>query len=118
MQLKCKCPSIKWTMKVARLLSLLFLLTCFSMKTMAQEKRFSITFSNEKASSAFRRIESLSDYKIQFNYKDVDFSVTLDAKQKTVPEIVKLVIAGHSLKMEQKGKYLAIVKEASKWMGG
>ena len=110
MRLKCKCSS--------RVLSLLFLIIAFSTVAMAQEERYSITLSNEKASAAFKKMEAMSDYKIQFNYKDVDFAVTLNLKKKTVPEMVRMVISGHGLELNQKGKYLTVVKKQENPVGG
>lgn len=98
--------------RAARLFFLLWLVALFGTgAARAQEKRFSVAFSDEKASEVFKRIEALSGYKIQFNYKDVDFRVTMDIRQKTAPEIVQQVIGGRGLEMSLKGKYITVTKK-------
>ncbi len=118
MQRKCKCPpkgKRETALRHIAYLLTLFLFMSFSMESFAQEKKISVEFNNEKAFTALRKVESLSGQRIQFNYKDVYFNVTLTAKNKTAFEVVQAIIQDHDLVVEKgKNDYLIIMRAPAK----
>jgi len=108
---KRKCPpSGTARLAVARCV-LALLLLCVCAAASAQDKRITVRFNNEKASTALNKVEQLADCKIQFNYGDMDFHVTLSATNKPAMEVVQSIISGRNLKVSggKKG-YLVITK--------
>lgn len=94
----------------SRLLSLLLALTV-SVSVMAQKaKLISVAFDNEKATVALHQVEKKSGKKIQYNYGDLDFRVTLKLQNKTAEQVVNAIITGHQLRAMSKGNYIVIVK--------
>lgn len=56
---------------------LCLMLLCWCTIALAQVRnRISVSFSNEKATTALKKVEKLSGLKIQYNYDDVNFRVT------------------------------------------
>lgn len=92
---------------------LLTLLLCLfvSAAALAQPgKLITVSFNQEKATTALRKVEKLSGTKIQYNYNDVNFKVTLQMTQKPADQVVKAIIAGHGLTISTKGDYIVIMK--------
>lgn len=86
-----------------------FLLLCTA--AFAQgEALISVSFQNEKATSALRRVEKLSGLRIQYNYGDVDYSVTLKAEQEKPLAVVRAIIEGHPLRAQAYDGYIAITR--------
>lgn len=79
----------------------------------AQDKLISVNFNNEKATTALRRIEKLSGKKIQYNYGDVDFKVTLSARNQRAEDVVARMIKGHALQAQSNGEYIVIIRAAN-----
>ena len=117
---ECKClPIVQWT-SGSIMRKLLFLFLWFvSLSVYAQsDKRISVSFVNEDAVSALRKVEQLSGQKLQYNYEDVNFKVTYKAEKATATEIVTEMIKEHSLKVQRKGKYLVITPISKKQFKG
>lgn len=92
-------------------LFVLVLMCFFSITSMAKTKeRISVSFQNEEASTALRKVEKLSGFKVQYNYSDINFRVTYSAKNESPFTVVKSIIKGHGLKAETKGEYIVIFK--------
>lgn len=92
---------------------LTLILLCIFCAAMAQDKKITVNFKNEKASTALSKVESLAGCKVQFNYKDLNFRVTLSAKNQTAISIVESIIKGRGLKVERGRKgYLIITKQS------
>lgn len=111
---KRKCPP-SGTARLAvarRVLALLLLCVCAAVS--AQDRRITVKFNNEKAASVLSKVEQLAGCKIQFNYGDMDFRVTLSAVDKPAIDVVRSIVSGRNLKVSAGGKkgYLVITKGA------
>ena len=96
--------------RVKRDLFTLLLLFMTTLSTFAQSKLISVSFNDEKATVALRKIEKLSGKKIQYNYNDVNFKVTLSMANKPAEQVVNAIIRNHGLKAESKGDNIVIIK--------
>ena len=76
-------------------------------------KRVTMSFVNEKASSALHKVEKQTGKKIQYNYDDVNFKVTVNISGKTAEQAVDAIIHNHPLKAMSKGEYIVIVKSSN-----
>lgn len=76
-------------------------------------KLINVAFENEKAASALRKVEKLSGKKIQYNYGDVDFKVTLKMNNKSALQVVNAIISKHGLRASSKGDYIVIIKASN-----
>ena len=117
---ECKClPKGQWT-SGSMIRKLLFLFLWFvSLSAYGQsDKQISVSFVNEDAVSALRKVEQLSGQKLQYNYEDVKFKVTYKAENATATEIITGMIKGHNLKVQRKGKYLVITPDTKKQLKG
>lgn len=118
MRQNIKCPLGNKPAKLMRLL-LMVVAMCICTAATAQDKKISVNFSNEKASTALRKVESLSGCKIQFNYNDVNFNVTLKMKNKPAIDVVSNIIKGRNLKVERRAKgSLVISRQAEQKQKG
>jgi len=77
------------------------------------QKHISVNFNNEKATAALRKIEKLSGKRIQYNYNDVNFKVTLSMRNKTPEEVIRAVVKGHGLQVQSGGEYILIIKTSN-----
>lgn len=74
------------------------------------ERKISIECKQEPLSSALIKLQRASDYKVLFTYEDVQGSnVTVSAKNKTVGEIMPLLLEGTSLTYKIEGKYITVL---------
>lgn len=96
-----------------RKLSLMALLLMLPWCVVMAQKNVTVSFSNENAATALRKVEQLSGVKIQYNYQDVNFKVTLSAKNQSAEKVVADIVKGHGLKAESKGKYIVVSKSGS-----
>lgn len=90
---------------------LLFFTTILS--ALAQHKLITVSFQDEKATTALRKVEKLSGKKIQYNYNDVNFKVTLSMNNKSAEQVVNAIIRHHGLKADAKGEYIVIIKDVN-----
>ncbi len=88
------------------------LLLCFCLDANAQDKnkRINLTVSEEALPTALRRIERLSGYyKINFSYEQsVQYKVTAEIKNKTVPEAVSILLRGLPYTSSIDGHYIQV----------
>lgn len=96
-----------------RKLSLMALILMLPWGVIMAQKNVTVNFSNENAAAALRKVEQLSGVKIQYNYQDVNFKVTLSAKNQSAEKVVADIVKGHGLKAESKGKYIVVSKSGS-----
>lgn len=90
-----------------RVLTTMLLASSMTLAAMAQgSKAISVNFNNEKATTALHQVEKKSGKKIQYNYGDVNFRVTVSAKNKTAVQVVNDIIRGHQLRAVAKGEYI------------
>ncbi|MBP5278010.1 MAG: carboxypeptidase-like regulatory domain-containing protein, partial [Prevotella sp.] len=117
---KLKCPSEELWTHGSLVRKLLFLLFWFvGISAFGQtDKQISVSFVNEDAVSALRKVEELSGQKIQYNYEDVNFRVTYRATNATATKIITDIIKNHNLKLQRKGNYLVIMPETKKLYKG
>lgn len=74
------------------------------------EKLISIECKQEPLSSALVKLQKLSDYKVLFTYEDVqNVKVSISEKNKTVGEIMSLLLKETTLTYTIKGKYISII---------
>lgn len=73
------------------------------------EKLISIECKQEPLSSALVKLQKISDYKVLFTYEDVQsVKVSISEKNKTVSEIMPILLKGTALSYNIKGKYISI----------
>lgn len=97
-----------------RVLTTMLLASSMTLAAMAQgSKAISVNFNNEKATTALHQVEKKSGKKIQYNYGDVNFRVTVSAKNKTAVQVVNDIIRGHQLRAVAKGEYIVIIKDTN-----
>jgi len=77
------------------------------------QKNVTVKFSNEDAAAALRKVEQLSGVKIQYNFEDVKFKVTLTANNQSPESVVNSIVGGHGLKAQSNGKYIIVSKAAT-----
>lgn len=97
-----------------RFLASMLLMLFVSMTAMAQKSSslISLSLNDEKATTALRKVEKASGAKIQYNYEDVNFRVSLNAKNMTALDVVNKIIGNHGLKAEANGDYIVIIKKS------
>ncbi len=81
------------------------------------ERKISIEYKKEPLSSALVKLQRATDYKVLFTYEDVQgIEVTVSEKNKTVREIMPLLLENTTLTFKIEGKYITVVptKEKSK----
>lgn len=88
----------------------LSLLCCCSTALAQVKAHISVSFNNEKATTALKRVERLSGMKIQYNYGDVNFRVTLRADNESPLAVVRGILSGHGLRAQAKGDYIVIMR--------
>lgn len=88
---------------------LVALFLCVSVSAQVKS-RITVSFNNEKASVALRKVETLSGLKIQYNYADVNFSVTLTAENEAPVDVVRAIVKGRQLEVRTNGNYVTLVK--------
>lgn len=84
----------------------------------AQERKITMEFRHERLSSAFKRLESISGYKLLFAYEDVnDYFVDGKIKNEKIEKVLKFIIGNRPLKYIIDGNFINITlkrKEAAK----
>ncbi len=95
--------------RVKRGLFTLLLFFTTTLSALAQHKLITVSFQDEKAITALRKVEKLSGKKIQYNYNDVNFKVTLSMNNKSAEQVVNAIIRHHGLKADAKGEYIVII---------
>ena len=84
--------------KIHRLAMTLFAALAVSLVSFAQgDKAITVDFNGHKASEAMQKIESLTGEKIQFNYADLNFTVTYSAKNKPAIIVINEIVKNHGL---------------------
>ena len=74
------------------------------------DRKISIEFKEEPLSSALIKLQRVSDYKVLFTYEDVQgFNVTVVEKNRTVSEIMPLLLKNTSLTYKVEGKYITVL---------
>ena len=59
------------------------------------------------------KVEKQTGKKIQYNYDDVKFKVTVNVSGKTAEQAVEAIIKGHPLQVISKEDYIVIVKDSN-----
>ncbi|MCI6549659.1 MAG: SusC/RagA family TonB-linked outer membrane protein [Prevotella sp.] len=100
-------------MKRTHLLMLLLVMCFVTLPLSAQNERISMTFSNERLSSALRRLEKVSNFKISFAYRDVEpYTVSGDLKNATLESALRFLLADKPLAYTIKGRMVDIRRAA------
>ncbi len=77
-----------------------------------KEKRITMEFKNEHLSSAFKRLENVSGYKILFAYEDVNqYTVDGKVKNQTIEQVLKFMIGDKPLKFLIDGQFVNITPQ-------
>lgn len=87
----------------------------------AQDQRVSLVFKDEALSTVLKRIEKVSNVKIQFVYADIEgYKVSTRIENKKAAEAVQQAIAEFPLSYATKGegKYIVITKKKEQSKGG
>lgn len=89
---------------------MLFVLLCTEALLAQGKATISVSFHNEKATAALRQVEKLSGLRIQYNYADVDFSVSFTATNEKPLAVVRTIIEGHPLRAQAHDDYITITR--------
>lgn len=89
---------------------LIISLLCFSSaETYSQTSKLTLNMKNTTLQSVFKAIESNSDYKFFFNEKiDVNRIVSINVKQKSITDILNLVLSNTTIKYKILGHQIAL----------
>ncbi len=91
------------------LILMISLLSFFPASTYSQITKLTLNMKNSSLLSVLKTIESKSDYKFFFNDKiDVKKIVSIDVKQKSIPEILDLLFVNTSIKYKILGLQIAL----------
>ena len=100
-----------FTVTAGKRLGALAVMLILSLAVIAQSKgHITVAFNNEKATTALRKVEKLSGRKIQYNYDDVNFKVTLSLKNKTPEDVIRAIVKGHRLRVQSNGEFIVIIR--------
>ena len=84
-------------------------LMLITLTAMAQGSKVSLDLHNEAMSSALKKVESASSYKVLFSYDAVQgYTVTTKIVNKTAPDAVRQIVNGKPLQVTVKGKYITV----------
>lgn len=89
----------------------LILLVGFSLGAFAQGSLVTVDFKNVEASKALRQLEKLSGLKIQYNYNDVNFTVTYAARHAEALTVIQAIVGSHGLSASAEGKFIRITRD-------
>lgn len=74
------------------------------------QKRYSMSFKNEIASKALTMVEKKTGVNIQYKQDDMKFKVTVQAKNRTPLEIVKMIVSLKGFAASASGNYIIVHK--------
>lgn len=94
-------------------LILMLCFLCFSSGVFGQQTKLSYRWQQEKLSDVLKTLEKADVYKFIFNYEDVVYPVTAIVKDKTVLEILDLILEDKPLVYSRDGIYLMIRPKTS-----
>lgn len=93
----------------ARRLMAVMTLMLVTLAAMAQGAKVTLDLKNEPMSSALKKVESATSYKVLFSYDAVQkYTVTTKIVNKTAPEAVRQIIDGKPLQVTVKDKYITV----------
>jgi TonB-dependent starch-binding outer membrane protein SusC len=92
-------------------LSILFCFLLFSANVFAQEKKVSFSCKEMPLSEALTQIERQSEYKLNFNYDELNqFKVTVNIKKKSIQNAVLTLLKGLPYQMKVNGKFIIVFR--------
>lgn len=75
----------------------------------AQAGKITMDFKNESLSSALKRLEKVSGYKIMFTYEDVEgYKANGSVKNQEFGAVIQMLLNGKPLSYEQEGKFVNV----------
>lgn len=78
-------------------------------------KRYSLTCRQESLPSVLKRIERMSGYKMLFTNEDLcSYKITVEAKDKTIDQLMGLVIGNHPLSYKVDGEFITVSSKPDK----
>ena len=87
-------------------------LICMTSLVFAQEKKLSYKWEEKSLSDVLNTLEKVGVYKFVFNYDDVKlYKVTAEVKEKSIPEILDVVLQDIPLAYKVSGEYVLIRKK-------
>ncbi|MCX6236881.1 MAG: TonB-dependent receptor [Bacteroidia bacterium] len=96
-------------MKLTILIVIVSILSCFSAETYSQTTKLNLAENNSTLLNVLREIEGQSEFKFFYNEKvDVNRSVSVEANQKAISEILDNVLSGTSVKYKVIGRQIAL----------
>lgn len=91
-------------MATVMLIAWLGLLSAFG-----QGKQITMNFKNESLSSALKRLEKVSGYKIMFTYEDVEgYNVNAKVKDAEFDYVIQMLLSGKPLSYSSEGKFVNV----------
>ena len=95
------------------LILIISLLSIFPTSTYSQTTKLTLNMKNTSLQSVLKAIESKSDYKFFYNEKvDVKRLVSIDVKQKSIPEILDILFVNTTIKYKILGQQIALYDKA------
>ena len=96
-------------MKITFLIITVSILSCFSAESYSETTKLTLTENNSTLLNVLREIERQSEFKFFYNEKvDVNRPVSVEAKQKSITEILDKVLSGTSVKYKVLGSRVAL----------
>ena len=96
-------------MKLTILILTASIISCFSAETYSQVTRLTINENNSTLLNVLKAIEGQSEFKFFYNEKvDVNRTVSVEADQKTITEILDKVLSSTSIKYKVLGRQIAL----------
>ena len=96
-------------MTKSRFVTLLLVAWLGLASALAQGGRITMSFKNESLSSALKRLERVSGYKIMFTYEDVEgYKVNGTVKNEEFGGVIQMLLGGKPLSYEQEGKIVNV----------
>ncbi len=96
-------------MKLTILIVTMSILSSFSSETYSQNTKLTITETNSTLLNVLRAIEGQSEFKFFYNEKvDINKSVSVEATQKSVTDILDKVLSNTSIKYKVLGRQIAL----------
>lgn len=101
---------IRWKESVL-FFSVLFCFLMLSAKGFAQEKKVSLSCKEMPLSEALTQIERQSEYKLNFNYDELNqFKVTVNIKKESIQNVILTLLKGLPYQMKVNGKFIIIYR--------
>ena len=93
---------------------LLIMLLCCSIGAFAQEQRVSMSMHNVTVKEALKKLKTLTSYSLWCSSSEMELEkkISVEAQDKTISEMLDIILTGQQLQYEVKNKVIQIYKMA------